>query len=616
MAADPLYDCVDDAATLQTALSDAETDGAPSIIRVKQGSYTGNFTYASSQGNAISVLGGYTGATCGTRELDPSNTTLDGGETDITLSLENSNGGNITVEGFTIQDGLCNYGGGGLRAKSFSSSNTGDAIFVTTNIFTNNTAARGGGVYAESNGNTGSGTITITDNTLSGNTAYYPSGDTQGGGVFAKSSTNSGTVGTITVEDNTLSDNTTPMYGGGIYIESSSESGWSGDITIQGNTCTLNTAGLNGGGVYAESSGESGSGDISIVGNTCTENSSTNGGGAMEVKSTTVSGSSGMITLHDNTIKKNTAGSTGGGIAAVSDSTTGGSGDIIVKGNTCSENITNAGGGGIDVESAGETGSGNITIQENTFYGNTAYSGGGINSASRSISGTAGDISLMDNIISGNTADRRAGAYARSRIETTGSAGTITVVNNIIAGNVAADFKAGVEAGSVTFGTGTTGAIIFTNNTVTQNTAAATGGASLECDDNNVYVYNNIVRGNTDTNFNIAAGESAYGYNNNYSGYNWFDEDGNNIDADPKFIKTGYWDDAGTSGETSDDFWVDGNYHLRGSSPCVNTGDNSAPGIPTEDFEGDERIIKGTVDMGADEFILTAISQVFLLLLN
>ncbi len=36
-----------------------------------------------------------------------------------------------------------------------------------------------------------------------------------------------------------------------------------------------------------------------------------------------------------------------------------------------------------------------------------------------------------------------------------------------------------------------------------------------------------------------------------------------NVDVDPLFALPGYWDDNGTGDNESDDFWVDGDYHLR-----------------------------------------------------
>ena len=36
-----------------------------------------------------------------------------------------------------------------------------------------------------------------------------------------------------------------------------------------------------------------------------------------------------------------------------------------------------------------------------------------------------------------------------------------------------------------------------------------------------------------------------------------------NIDIEPEFVQPGYWDPNGTSDNSSDDFWVDGDYHLK-----------------------------------------------------
>ena len=511
---------------LQSALNDAKEVNGPVLIKVAQGTYTGNSTIYSANGYSLTLRGGYDpGTGCATRVLDPSLTILDGGGTGKVLHITKDDPcGSITVDGFTIQNGRgSSLSGGGLDARSTSSSGAAGDITVTNNIFIGNSATEnGGGVFAYSRGQTGSGRITISNNTFARNSA----GD-DGGGIYAASySDSAGIVGTITIQGNTCTENHAVYEGGGIYAESFSTLGASGDISLQGNNCTKNTTGRSGGGIYAESLGVTGSGEISVESNICISN---------------------------------TADSNGGGIFAHSSSFSGTAGAVLIKGNTVS--------------------------------GNTASVCGGINAESHSNSGTGGPVTFVNNIVTGNTA------------------------NNYPPGGVIAESSTNRDSG------GSTSAVTFTNNTITQNSANQIGGAYLRSDENYVYVYNNIIWRNTGADiflYNIAR---TYGFNNNYSTLvGTWEFEGNNMNVDPRFGEPGYWDNAGTPADSSDDVWVNGNYHLAKSSPCIDKGLNTAPGIPNEDVEGDTRIVNGMVDIGADESkfrpTTPAISPVLILILN
>jgi hypothetical protein len=75
-----------------------------------------------------------------------------------------------------------------------------------------------------------------------------------------------------------------------------------------------------------------------------------------------------------------------------------------------------------------------------------------------------------------------------------------------------------------------------------------------------------------------------------------------NIDADPCFVQEGRWNDAGTTYDPYDDTWVDGDYHLRWDSPCVDAGSvDYAWNMGQQDLDGQPRVSGHDVDMGAYE---------------
>ena len=79
--------CVDTSAGLQSALTDAETNGEDDIIRVQQGTYYGNFPYSSTQANSLTIEGEYNHPKCKKRDVDFTNTVLDGEQNGVVLAL-------------------------------------------------------------------------------------------------------------------------------------------------------------------------------------------------------------------------------------------------------------------------------------------------------------------------------------------------------------------------------------------------------------------------------------------------------------------------------------------------------------------------------------------------
>jgi hypothetical protein len=51
--------------------------------------------------------------------------------------------------------------------------------------------------------------------------------------------------------------------------------------------------------------------------------------------------------------------------------------------------------------------------------------------------------------------------------------------------------------------------------------------------------------------------------------------------------------------------WVNpdiGDFRLQPGSPCIDAGSGNVPGLPAADFDGNPRVVGGSVDMGAFEY--------------
>jgi len=268
-------------------------------------------------------------------------------------------------------------------------------------------------------------------------------------------------------------------------------------------------------------------------------------------------------------------------------------------------------GGGVFSEGLGmdQPGDG-PTITKCSIQNNTSYSGGGIWS---NTSLTITECLIMKNsalynggvvlcgerprvcncIIKDNVVSHAHGLYCGG-IYLYGNSYPAEISNCLIVGNKGAGFFC--VSGNLH--------VIITNCTISDNTNV--GVWNREGSD--VYVFNSIVWGNSD-------GQISSNYPWSLTDVKYSDVQGGwsgegNIDADPCFARPGYWNPNRLPDDTSDDIWVDGDYHLKSqagrwdpngeswvlddvTSPCIDAGDPSGP----IDYEPPSN--GGIVNMGA-----------------
>lgn len=229
---------------LQAALDAAEATAEEDTIKVVQGIYTGNFTYASSSGHSLVLEGGYDSG-CVFRRINPVNTVLQGAGDGSVLVITDSSGGSLTIDGFTVKNGGGIHYGGGIYARSKASVRPAGDITIRNNIFVNNQAINtGGGIYAESSTGTNpfpAGNITLINNIVTGNRAD----GLYGGGVYVQVYSSDNSVGTIIVTNNTIHGNRAGQYGGGIETYSYGKVN-AGPVRVYNNIVTGNASGYDG----------------------------------------------------------------------------------------------------------------------------------------------------------------------------------------------------------------------------------------------------------------------------------------------------------------------------------------------------------------------------------
>jgi hypothetical protein len=140
---------------------------------------------------------------------------------------------------------------------------------------------------------------------------------------------------------------------------------------------------------------------------------------------------------------------------------------------------------------------------------------------------------------------------------------------------------------------------IISNCTIVGNLSTRLGGALRLAQNESVQVTNCILWNNLPDQINEIQNTSSVAYSDVQGGWPGLD----NINIIPQFVNAGSWNSNGTPNDPNDDLWVEGNYHLLGSSPCINGGDPNYVAEPDEtDLDGRSRVIGGRIDMGAYEY--------------
>jgi predicted outer membrane repeat protein len=398
----------------------------------------------------------------------------------------------------------------------------------------------GGGIF-----NGRGGTLTVTDCTLSGNSASSGSGQGQGGAIHNQGG------GTLTVTDCTLSGNTA-TDGGGILSGAAT-------LTVTGSVLSGNSATHSGGGIYND-------GSMTITNSTLSGNSASFGGGIFNT-------GPGMQTVTGSTLSGNSASSgsdhgQGGGIFY------GGGGTLTVTGCTLSGNSASGsgqgqGGGIFNIFNAF---GGTLAVTDCTLSGNTANSGGGIYNAST--------LAVTDCTLSGNTADSAGGIY---------SYGTLAVTNSTFSGN-SADFGAG---GISNFGT-----LTVTDSTLSGNTGGIGGGIFAA----GAIIRNTLLAGNR-ASFAPDVGGSVASQGHNLIG----DGSGGSGFADTDLVGTAANPIDPRLGPLQDNGGPTQTMALLPGSPALDAGDPDQVGIP--DQRGVVRsggVNIGAYQASASAFALTA----------
>lgn len=517
-----------------------------------------------------------------------------------------------------FRDNQADFTGGGLSIDSRSGTKTWPSTAVLTDcVFIRNSVNQagssfGGGMYQSR----GTATLTnciFTENYAEGNASTSRISGTSGGGLYA-----SGTFINCVFTRNSAYSRYRSASGGALSTANSTLI----DCIFRENFATSGDKerdGGNGGAVYNQ-------GTTTVTNCTFTDNWITRGsdsyefgGGGAIYNTRDPYQDDPQLTVTNSSFVGNSAYGTGGGGAIFNEQN-----PATITDCTFTENLAEGAGGAIH-NSDCKPAISNCSFTENSVIGEDAIGGAISNDKSpstitgcefigntaigdRAFGGAVNAVGAMkDCIFTGNSTLGRlsfGGAifqngYAKGQAHT----------NCLFSGNYA---RGEYAKGGAIYDNYAQASLL--NCTFVGNSAHGSvegyGGGIYARSNENTPITNCILVDNTD---DTGAGQSAqfcvqYGQpaNVNYSciqGWDGLWDGVGNFGGDPLFVDSGYWDPNETPDDISDDTWVEGDYHLRSDSPCVDTGDPAFPVLYIEtDLGGNARVVNDRVDMGVYEY--------------
>jgi len=402
----------------------------------------------------------------------------------------------------------------------------------------------------------GADDATLDGFTITGGDAVGPAPHHRGGGMYINSASTA--VRNCTFTHNRAVDGGAIFaYDGGatisasLFTENHAERGGAiyilnGAARVEEVTVELNMATIAGGGIYAESLFGACMPELDKV--TVSRNLSLEDGGGLFNRNCDV-------TLLDSMIDENRALVDGGGLGAFRGRTQ--LFRTAVIGNTA-----DGSGGGL-LSDDNEM----VLVDSELSFNSAAGDGGGAH-----LSWSEG--AMVSCVVTGNAAGEDGGGLFTEM-------DVPSVVNTLVTGNTAS------RGGG--FFNGPRGDPTIINCVLSGNQAAERGGALFNAELSEVDVANSIAWGDQPEEIYDEPGSTTLvRYCDVRGGYPGV----NVIDEDPLFVSPGYWDDNGSPLDPTDDFWVQGDFHLGPESPCIDNADDAvspiadADGNTWEDFVG------------------------------